>query len=151
MYFGGESLLQGRNFFLMYLEVTLQGRTFFLMYLEVTLQGRNIFLMYLEVTLQRRIFPLQKASISKGKNAGIFILAKLMQEFSQNALLEMVTLSLFISYRTEKKHLQGKKRNKRVHITRKLNSCNSLCQVIFAKFTRCYFGTFIIIFPSGYP
>jgi hypothetical protein len=88
----------------MYLEVTLQGRIFsnvfgglsykeelfFLMYLEVTLQGRNVFLMYLEVTLQRRIFPLQKASISKSKNAGTFILAKLMQEFSQNALLEMV-------------------------------------------------------------
>jgi len=55
---------------------------------------------------------LQKASISKSKNAGIFILAKLMQEFSQNALLEMVTLSLFISYRTEKKHLQGKKETK---------------------------------------
>jgi hypothetical protein len=62
---------------------------------ESLLQGRNVFLMYLEVTLQRRIFPLQKASISKSKNAGIFILAKLMQEFSQNALLEMVTLSSF--------------------------------------------------------
>jgi len=28
MYFGGVSLLQGRNIFLMYLEVTLQGRIF---------------------------------------------------------------------------------------------------------------------------
>jgi hypothetical protein len=63
------------------------------MYSKVTLLGIFIFifLMYLEVTLQRRIFPLEKASVSKSKNAGIFILAKLMQEFSQNALLEMVT------------------------------------------------------------
>jgi hypothetical protein len=99
--------------------------------------------MYLEVTLQRRIFPLQKASISKRKNAGIFILAKLMQEFSQNALLEMVTLTFFISYITKQTFAKEKKKQKGTY-HQKRNSHTSLCQVMFTKFTRCYFGTFII-------